>query len=74
MHTQTTITRSVLNYMHRSGITRFEMSEQMGIAQPTLSHKLNGTRRWTLDNLDTLFDLGIITIQAYDTPYTVTED
>lgn len=74
MHTQTTVTRSVLNYMHREGITRIEMSERMGITQPTLSHKLNGTRRWTTDNLDTLFDLGVVTIQAYDTPYTVAED
>lgn len=74
MQTHVVVSRSVRNYMRDERLTNSAMAKKLGISHPTLLAKLNGTRRWTTDNLDTLFDLGIITIQAYDTPYTVTED
>lgn len=74
MQTHVVVSRSVRNYMRDERLTNSAMAKKLGISRPTLLAKLNGTRRWNLDNLDALFDLGVVTIQAYDTPYAVMED
>ena len=51
---QVNVTRVVQALMGISGMNQQDLVERLGIAQPTLSHKMNGRRRWSLEDLEIL--------------------
>lgn len=51
---QENVTRVVQALMGISGIKQHDLFEQLGMAQPTLSQKMSGTRRWSIDDLEAL--------------------
>lgn len=57
--TQTVVTRMVRNYLHDSGISQRSLAAELGITQATLSRKLSGIRTWSLDDLDSLIQIGV---------------
>lgn len=55
---QTAVTRAARNLMTREGWSQKDLAHAMDMSVQTLSHRLNGYRRWTLDEVDRLALLG----------------
>ncbi len=45
--------------MQAERYTQADVAERLGITQPKVSARLRGTTRWSLDDLDKLWDLGV---------------
>ena len=52
--------------MQAERYTQADVAERLGITQSKVSARLRGTTRWSLDDLDRLWDLGVpIDLPAY---------
>ena len=56
---QAAITREVTRYMTAEGLSQKALAPALDMTQGTLSRKLVGTRRWTLDDIDRLAAAGV---------------
>lgn len=64
--TQTAITREVRRWMQAERYTQADVARHLGISQPQVSCRLKGTVKWSLDDLDRLWDMGVpIDLPAY---------
>lgn len=59
-NSNTVITRAVRNYMKQSGTTQADLARAIHRTPQSLSHRLTQRRRWNLDDLARLVELGII--------------
>lgn len=57
--TQTIVSRIVRRYIADERLSISSLSRIMGISRPTLSARLSGATRWTLDDLDRLIQIGV---------------
>lgn len=55
---QTAVTRAARNLMTARGWSQKDLAHALGFSVQTLSHRLNGYRRWTLEDVDRLALLG----------------
>lgn len=53
------VTREVTRYMRATGLSQAAMATAIGLRQPTLSKRINGALRWSLDDIDRLADAGV---------------
>ena len=64
--TQTAISREVRRWMQAEHYTQLDVARRLGISQPQVSGRLKGSVKWSLDDLDKLWDLGVpIDLPAY---------
>lgn len=67
MATQTIISRAVKSYMKREKLNQKALAALLESSQVAMSRKLRNVARWTMEDLDRLTVLGVITpIQALD--------
>lgn len=60
MDTLTAVHNSALaDYMASAHLSQAELAATVGKSQSWLSKRLNGSRRWTLDDLDRLIEAGV---------------
>lgn len=65
-NSQTAITREVRRWMQAERYTQADVAALLGINQSKVSNRLRGITRWSLDDLDRLWDLGVpIDLPAY---------
>lgn len=65
-NSQTAITREVRRWMQAERYTQADVAALLGINQSKVSNRLRGITRWSLDDLDKLWDLGVpIDLPAY---------
>lgn len=65
-NSQTAITREVRRWMQAERYTQADVARLLGITQGKVSMRLRGSTRWSLDDLDKLWDLGVpIDLPAY---------
>jgi len=56
---QATVSREVRRYLKASGITQRALGARIGLESESISRKLTGVRRWSLDDIDRLRDAGV---------------
>ncbi len=56
---QTCVTRIVRRYIADNQLSITAFSQALNISRPTLSARLSGTTRWSVDDLDRLIQLGV---------------
>ena len=56
---QQTVSRAVQEWMTSRGVTQETLALALGVRQQSLSSKLRGRRRWSLDDLDRLAAHGV---------------
>lgn len=65
-NSQTAITREVRRWMQAERYTQADVAALLGTNQSKVSNRLRGITRWSLDDLDKLWDLGVpIDLPAY---------
>jgi len=57
--TQTIVSRIVRRYIADNQLSITAFSQALNISRPTLSARLSGTTRWSVDDLDRLIQLGV---------------
>nr|WP_300339949.1 helix-turn-helix transcriptional regulator [Actinomyces sp.] len=55
---QVAVTRAARALMTERGWSQRDLAQALGMSVQTLSHRLNGYRRWTLDDVEALALLG----------------
>ena len=56
---QTCVTRIVRRYIAENQLSITALSQALHISRPTLSARLSGTTRWSVDDLDRLIQVGV---------------
>lgn len=56
---QTTISREVKRYMKSERLNQTQLGALIGLQQTSVSARLRGKTRWTLDDLDKLAAMGV---------------
>ena len=54
------MSRAVRKAMDERGLTQAQLAHSLGMSQPNLSQRLTQRRRWSIDDLARLVELGII--------------
>lgn len=57
---QTIVSREVKRYLSAERMNQTQLGARIGLQQTTVSARLRGKTRWTLDDLDRLCDAGIL--------------
>ena len=56
---QTCVSRIVRRYLADSQLSVTAFAKQLGLSRPTLSARLSGATRWTIDDLEDLVRIGV---------------
>lgn len=56
---QTVVSREVRHFMVDQGITQAGLAERLDLSQGKVSKRLRGITRWSLEDLDKLWDMGV---------------
>lgn len=55
---QTCVSRIVRRYLADTNTSVTSLAKKVGLSRPTLSARLSGATRWTIDDLDRLIQIG----------------
>lgn len=56
---QDVITEAVKRHMETVGLTQSELGHHLGLSQAAVSQRLAGVRRWSLDDVWTLYEMDV---------------
>lgn len=56
---QTCVTRIVRRYLADTNTSVTGLAKKVGLSRPTLSARLSGATRWTIDDLEDLVRIGV---------------